>query len=108
MRGLLVICTLLALSACQPDIHPEGAGSIPEGQACTKAGGTIIAGLAGPTCAMPEPDAGKICQENSDCSGFCVVNDNMDTQGTCSPTTPYFGCHNVLVAEGKVAGICID
>ncbi len=71
-------------------------------QQCEAAGGTMVIGLAGPQCARPEPDAGKACNDSKDCSGVCLA----ETR-SCSPVTPFFGCHDVLQG-GKAVGLCID
>ncbi|MBU2982931.1 hypothetical protein KO498_14020 [Lentibacter algarum] len=70
---------------------------------CKAAGGSMVIGLAGPQCARPQPDAGKACSDSKDCAGLCLA-----ATRTCSPVTPFFGCHEVLMAGGKKAALCVD
>ena len=112
-RFVLALLTLFALAACQIDEGASGGGGAPQqsagkrspllvAQDCEAAGGTMVVGLAGPQCARAQPDAGKACTDNGDCAGFCLAKSK-----SCSPVTPYFGCHEVLL-QGKTAAICID
>ncbi len=71
-------------------------------QQCKAAGGKVVIGLAGAQCARAQPDAGKACTSSSECSGVCLA-----AARSCSPVTPFFGCHEVL-NSGKKAIICID
>ena len=70
--------------------------------ACEAAGGQIVVGLAGPTCAKPTKDAGKACSDSSQCEGFCLAQTK-----TCTPTSPYFGCFAVL-ERGQTPTLCVD
>ncbi len=103
MRRIAALWAVLALAACQTDPSapgPSGGGALEQG--CAGQGGRIEAGLAGPTCVTPEPDAGKTCSNSDECSGFCLAESR-----TCSPVTPYFGCHD-LFENGQVAMLCVD
>ena len=98
----------LVLGACVPEENPDP-GPPPDrnwseeaAQACRDAGGQPTRGFAGPTCAMPTPDGGKSCTSSADCTGFCLA----ETR-TCSPETPYFGCHE-LYDNGQTSVICVD
>lgn len=71
-------------------------------QECEAAGGTLVYGLAGPQCAQKQPDAGKSCSDSDQCAGLCLA----ETR-TCSPVTPFFGCHEILQG-GQTVGLCID
>lgn len=112
-RIALALLTLFALAACQVEGGPPGGGGAPQqsagkrspllvAQDCEASGGTMVVGLAGPQCARAQPDAGKACSDNGECAGFCLAQSR-----SCSPVTPYFGCHEVLL-KGTVAAICID
>lgn len=90
----------MALAACTPEPGPDM--GIPGG-GCLEQGGTVVTGMAGPTCAKPTPDAGKSCSRASDCSGFCL-GETM----TCSPVTPMFGCYEVVTETGQKASVCVD
>lgn len=104
------LALILLLAACQPT-EPEfpeigGLTGVEETQ-CTGQGGQVVMGLAGPACAMPTPDAGQSCRSETDCSGFCLASEG-DGPGQCSPITPYFGCHEVLIGNGERVGLCVD
>lgn len=103
----------VVLAGCVPEPAPVPVpGPLVMGQeavaACAAQGGQVVRGLAGETCARPEPDAGQACTQNSDCSGMCLASSSGAAGGSCSPVTPFFGCHSVLVAPGQVAGLCVD
>ena len=98
MRHWIMVVALIALAACQPE---TGRGGVVGGADCP--GGTVVHGMAGPTCAKPTPDAGKACTKASDCSGACL-GETM----TCSTMTPMFGCYEVVMEDGQKAGLCVD
>lgn len=95
----VVVVLALALAACTPEPGPDV--GIPG--ACLEQGGTMVTGMAGPTCAKPTPDAGKSCRKAGDCSGFCL-GETM----TCSTVTPMFGCYEVVTEAGQKAMLCVD
>lgn len=104
----VTVLALAALASCQM-AEPSGGAAAVGGrspllvaQDCEAAGGRMVVGLAGPQCAAAQPDAGKSCRDNSDCAGFCLAKTR-----SCTPVTPYFGCHDVLTG-GKAATICVD
>lgn len=113
-RMIVMLAAVLAMTACQmSDGTGTGGGQssaqqvggrspLLVAQECEAAGGTMVVGLAGPQCGRAQPDAGKACSDSDQCAGFCVA----ETR-TCSPVTPYFGCHGVLVG-GESSTICID
>ncbi|MAC77795.1 MAG: hypothetical protein CML66_07000 [Rhodobacteraceae bacterium] len=106
IRRGAVLAAMLLLAACQTETPVQaGASSVdPAFQAaCAAKGGTVAIGLAGPACAMPQPDAGKACSSSADCAGVCLA----DTR-TCSPVTPYFGCHELYEEGQPNVAICID
>ncbi|WP_438990935.1 hypothetical protein [Lentibacter sp.] len=106
------LLTVAVLASCQMAQTSGGAAGGPDAtsgrspllvaQDCEAAGGRMVVGLAGPQCAAAQPDAGKSCRDNSDCAGFCLAKTR-----SCTPVTPYFGCHDVLTG-GKAATICVD
>jgi len=99
----------VALAACQPDVEPGGLlganPSLTDQKRCEAEGGNYAqGGIAGMyICFRSSPDAGKSCSAGSECSGMCMA----DTR-TCSRVEPMFGCHNILMGDGTVAGLCID
>ena len=68
---------------------------------CEASGGKIVNGIIGEVCAMPTRDAGKACNDISECEGLCM------SDGKCSELDNNFGCTDVLV-EGEKVTICID
>jgi len=55
-------------------------------------------------CNMPTKDAGKSCDDMSDCEGICEA---KDSKGICSEWTINFGCIPVF-ENGEEVTICID
>ena len=109
IRGLALVLALVGLVGCQSDEIPDSErpdgvieGPGPE-EVLDCPGGTLVHGMAGPTCAKPTPDAGKACTKASDCSGACMA----ETM-TCSEITPQFGCYEVVMEDGQKAGLCVD
>lgn len=107
IRGLTLILAVIALVGCQsegiPDHQrPDGVIEGPDAPPPCP-GGTVVIGMAGPTCAKPTPDAGKSCTKASDCSGACMA-DSM----TCSTISPQFGCYDIVMEDGQKVGLCVD
>ena len=100
MKRALVIIALAALLGCQAEAP---AGGTPPHLMPYCPDGTVVIGMAGPTCAKPTPDAGKACTKASDCSGTCL-GETM----TCSTMTPMFGCYEVVMEDGQKVGLCVD
>lgn len=97
-----LVCAGAALAGTQR-ISPTS-GIDPEMQAeCEAQGGQVVVGMAGPTCGLPQPDAGKACTSSEDCEGFCLAESR-----SCSPITPFFGCHELYEGGGDSVTICID
>ena len=95
-RFVGLIAAVVVLASC----HPEG-GQPVEDINC--AGGVAVTGLAGRTCAMPTPDAGKSCSDNAECSTICLA----ETR-TCAPTSPYFGCFATMEGGKPGPELCVD
>jgi hypothetical protein len=97
--------------------------AIPEGEvACEAAGGTWKpAGLfPKPICTVPTRDAGRTCDDNDECEGYCLAalsrlqidlvrqKRSIPVQGACTPHMPVFGCI-AIVRQGWVRSImCRD
>ena len=92
--------------------------SVQEQQACEAVGGSVrqAGRLGAEHCIQQLPDAGKVCSDQSDCLGRCVLTDpdahkmKADTpmQGVCEASDDIFGC-TTLINGGKVEGtLCID
>ena len=89
---------------------------------CEAAGGRW--GPAGlfpkPICKIPTHDGGRICADTGECEGLCLAaltpaqrdlvtkRQKLQILGTCTPSTPIFGCM-AIVKEGFVTGLlCRD
>lgn len=115
MPRLKAVLTALAAlgflaTACMPergsDLPPVGADLVAQQKAaCERRGGIWGRGGAGGgfTCITRTRDAEKSCRRESDCEGFCLAR-----SGTCSPFTPFLGCHEVLTDTGVRATVCVD
>jgi hypothetical protein len=112
MRTLAAFVVGLALAACQVD-EPDtvAPGTFDPGLSerqrslCEADGGRWGAGgTAGSmVCYRPTRDANQSCRADGDCEGLCLARSR-----TCTPVTPFFGCHEVLNSEGVPQTLCID
>jgi len=111
-RIVAVMAMGLALTACQVD-EPESVspGTFDPGLSerqrslCEADGGRWGAGgTAGSmVCYRETRDANRSCLADGDCAGLCLARSR-----TCTPVTPFFGCHEVLNSEGVAQTLCID
>lgn len=70
--------------------------------ACRDRGGQLSTRAPGIyACVMPTGDAGRACDEASDCEGLCLAR-----SGTCAPITPIYGCQEVFTARGHRETLC--
>lgn len=98
LRAVCAALVLVFVTACWAE-EPKPRPSV---ETCEENGGTLVNGLVGPICTMPEPDAGAACRDSSECSGVCLA----DTR-TCSPLRPMVGCFSYL-DQGETFEICVD
>lgn len=105
MRSIFVALALMfGLGACVPEDRPAPPQAAAFAAAdCTAAGGVPTAGRAGPVCARPTKDAGKSCNNSTQCESFCLA----ETK-SCAPHRPYFGCFAVLNGGAGSPTICVD
>ena len=113
MKTLISIGLFLVLAACQHEVEPPDfglAGFDPhmienQTEACVQRGGRFGQGATEGTfvCYENTADANKQCTASSDCDGLCLAR-----SGTCSPITPFFGCHEVLGRLGARSTLCIE
>lgn len=111
-RAVTLIAVITALSSCQED-GPQASGNIGSGPdllaaertACERTGGRwgLRAGDSLFVCYRETRDAGKLCRTADDCQGLCLARSR-----TCSPITPFLGCHEVLTDAGLPATLCVD
>lgn len=113
MRLFVVLGLLTALAACQKEVEPPNTGlagydpNLINNQRaiCEEKGGRFGAGgfTGSFACYLETKDANKRCTASSDCEGLCLAR-----SGTCSPVTPFFGCHEVLGRLGAPSTLCIE
>lgn len=70
------------------------------------------------SCVIPYADAGKACQDKSDCQGKCLTHDfghdfnkskpEEKVTGQCQKNSSHFGCY-AEVRGGKIGpALCVD
>jgi hypothetical protein len=143
---LIVISSSVLLSACslaeaeggevgstQESGTPSVTEKVETEADCLEQGGRWeVLGLSGLGCNLPSLDGGKACQDNRDCEGLCLADDEsvmVDTpdgvkipdhsridqvnaqgeeiKGVCSMWQSDFGCQAVVEGD-KIVVICID
>ena len=122
-RAIFAVVGFLSLFACAPqektieDMREEARAEIDEA-ACLAGGGVVRpAGMLGmPRCVTPYADAGKKCQDASDCAGRCLADDSVtdydaregEMIGLCEADDSPFGCF-AEITDGKLgAALCVD
>lgn len=113
MKYLFILSIAVVLAGCRDDIAPPETGlagydpHLIENQraACEARGGRFgKGGLSGSfVCYEETRDANQHCTTGADCQGLCLARSQ-----TCTPVTPFFGCHEILGQLGGRATICID
>ncbi len=86
--------------------------------ACEEKGGSFIEELE--VCKFPASDAGKICNNSSECEGICDANlsseeilqidkgGQIKKTGTCGQWNNFFERCSFTVENGKVGKVCVD
>ncbi len=83
---------------------PEGAMLEQQRAACTRSGGNFMPrGTGFFACVFQTQDAGRQCDEASDCEGACLARSR-----TCAPMQPLFGCQEVFTSPGRRETVCTD
>lgn len=86
-------------------------------QQCTKKGGKYSRqGRAGAyRCIVPYADAGKSCQDASDCEGNCKAKQGdffpagaPNVEGQCSSDNSPFGCFQTIENGVALPALCVD
>ena len=116
-----LLCTFLSF--------PAFAQSISSKEDCeAKNGKWGVHGLANKeSCVLRNKDAGKVCYQNSDCSGDCIADGGFEIVssgppelgyhlGKCAEFKPQFGCYTVLFDKvqrkhptiEKIPALCVD
>ena len=88
-----------------PEVVRPARIATPQELACIKKGGDWrkVGSAGGEACVTLTKDAGKSCQRESDCEGFCLAR-----SGSCAPFKPMFGCNDILQDNGVMVTLCID
>lgn len=83
---------------------PEGAMLAQQRAACQREGGNFMPrGTGFFACVFQTQDAGRQCDEASDCEGACLARSR-----TCAPMQPIFGCQEVFTMPGRRETVCTD
>lgn len=85
-------------------------------QACTAKGGAFLqqGRLGCYQCVVTYTDAGKACQDSTDCQGKCkntgeFIDTNPKTQsGQCASDNSPFGCYQTIEKGMAQPAICVD
>jgi len=85
-------------------------------QACTAKGGAFLqqGRLGCYQCVVTYTDAGKACQDSTDCQGKCkntgeFIAANVKTQsGQCASDSSGFGCYQTIEKGVAQPAICVD
>jgi putative hemolysin len=119
----LIGLTAFSLSACtmaEPSAPPgpaSGQKTVASAtEDCKKKGGDLLAvGMMGREhCVIPFKDAGKACNDGSQCEGDCWAKSPRETAkdgkaaGTCQPTNMPFGCNSRLDNGVASPVLCVD
>ncbi len=113
-RTVTVLVASVLLAGCQEDGSDAEADAAvaeipnilaPQRAACEKDGGRWgkVPGRESFACYRVTRDANKPCATERDCEGLCLARSR-----TCSPQTPFFGCHEVLSSSGVRQTLCIE
>ncbi|MFN4100888.1 MAG: hypothetical protein ACK4GT_14020 [Pararhodobacter sp.] len=71
---------------------------------CRDNGGQLMPRAPGLyACVRQTRDAGRSCDEGSDCQGLCLAR-----SATCAPLAPLFGCHEVFTTRNRRETLCTD
>lgn len=85
-----------------------------EKKECLSVGGKIsnVGMRQAEVCIQRYPDAGKVCQDNSDCMGRCLAESRVPSQkpatGRCQVEDSLFGCRQSIENGIAQALLCID
>ena len=110
----LTALAALLLTGCAPTAEPAAPTAETLASACSAKGGAIqpVGKAQIPTCVVPYADAGKACTDKSQCEGACVLEGNLEPQGSvtgaCQKTNRQFGCYARVVNGKATAAICVD
>jgi len=59
-------------------------------------------------CMFRTNDAGKSCDDSSQCESFCISPTQSFNDARCHEWTQFKGCGPIVVQNGKKQIICID
>lgn len=102
----------LALAGCEDEATSASDTGVavpdilsPQSAACARDGGQWgkVPGRDAFVCYRLTRDANQPCTTKRDCDGLCLARSR-----TCAPQVPFFGCHEVLAANGARQTLCIE
>ena len=111
-RVLTVVLMVMALVSCDEDTgsEPVRDSAFPDllgeqREKCERRGGRWgpAANKTSFACYLTLPDANKTCETGRDCQGLCLARSR-----TCSPITPFYGCHEVISRAGLPQTVCLE
>ena len=120
MKRLIVALLFGALAACAPGAEiapaPAAATATLDPAACAARHGTIrpVCRMQRPACVIAYADAGRACQDKSDCEGRCLLegdapaDPNARVTGQCQATSDPCGCRTEVDGGKVAASICVD
>lgn len=132
MAFWLSACSVTPITSTAPSVHSDSTASAETAdpltyqacvyppnelvQACGVKGGTFLqqGRLGCYQCVVTYTDAGKACQDSSDCQGKCkntgeFLDANAKTQsGQCASDSSPFGCYQTIEEGVTQPAICVD
>lgn len=100
----IVTMTSINLDTVEQPVQAEAS----EEEKCVDQGGRYDRNTE--TCNFIASDRGESCKDNSDCDGWCLVDDNAElgekAEGSCSNEYTIKGCVKFM-DDGKVNSICL-
>jgi putative hemolysin len=120
MRSLFIAAAFAALAACAPKTETADLRPAPDtplsAEQCAARGGTMkpVGRMQTLRCAIPYADAGRTCDDKSDCEGQCLA-DNAVAEppagrvtGKCQADNLLFGCLSAIDGGRVTSTICVD
>jgi hypothetical protein len=111
-HAMTVLVLGMALAGCEEDAGQTAAAASdvpallsPQRAACERSGGQWgrVPGRDAFVCYSQTRDANKRCETARDCEGLCLARSR-----TCAPQVPFFGCHEILAANGARQTLCTE
>jgi len=121
IRTIVIAATFAMLAACAPKtdsseaLQPSADAPLTAEQCVAKGGTMRPAGrMQTMRCAIPYADAGKTCDDKSDCEGQCLAENAVaetppgGITGKCQADNLLFGCLSAINGGRVTSTICVD